>query len=74
VTERPVGDTQDVGGFVLGPLKVIFERTTAAVPRLDFLAALIVRDVRDGDTFHTEYLNLIPITSRESILNAREAR
>jgi len=47
---------------------------TGGKAELDFLAALIVRDVRDGDTFHTEYLNLIPITSRESILNAREAR
>jgi len=30
---------------------------------LDFLAALIVCDVWNGDTFHTEYLNLISITS-----------
>jgi hypothetical protein len=40
--------------------------------KLDFLAALIVRDIWDGNTFHTENLNFIPITARKGILNARE--
>jgi hypothetical protein len=45
---------------------------TRGEAELDFLAALIVCDIRDGYTFHTEYLNLVPITTREGILDARE--
>jgi hypothetical protein len=47
---------------------------TCGEAKLDFLAALIVCDIWGGYTFHTEYLNLVPITTRERILNAREAR
>jgi hypothetical protein len=46
---------------------------TCGEAELDFLAALIVCDIWGGYTFHTKYLNLIPITTRKRILNAREA-
>jgi hypothetical protein len=47
---------------------------TCGEAELDFLAALIVCDIWGGYTFHTEYFNLVPITTWECILYAREAR
>jgi len=47
---------------------------TCGEAKLDFLAALIVGDIWDGYTFHTKNLDLVPITTWECILNAREAR
>jgi hypothetical protein len=47
---------------------------TCGEAKLDLLAALIVCDIWGGYTFHTEYLNLVPITTGERILNARETR
>jgi len=46
---------------------------TCGEAELDFFAPLIVCDIWDGYTLHTEYLDLVPITARECILDTREA-
>jgi hypothetical protein len=45
---------------------------TCGEAELDFFAALIVCDIWDGYTLHAEYLDLVPITTRECILDTRE--
>jgi hypothetical protein len=41
---------------------------------LNLLSALVVRDVRGGDTFHTEDLDFVIISSRKCILDPRKTK
>jgi hypothetical protein len=58
----------------LWPFGLRLRDRTCGEAELDFFAALIVCDIWGGYTFHTEYLDLVPITTRECILDTREAR